>query len=179
MTFASRFKREIAGRDAHIPAARPPFGELVVRQGARRDGEDRLPFQRRIEQLEDVGLARTGRRLHDDVLPCAQRADRLLLPEIRDDQVDLEPLQHRRNCTASVSQGDSPAENNRDFQNRGVIFSANEEKGGAESGSGPASAPAADETGLPLVVLLQKLGNRCSPRPRSRGRTSHPDLRAR
>ena len=87
---------EIARGDADVPAARTPFREFVVRERARRDGEDRLPFQRRVEQLEDVGLARAGRRLDHDILARLQGAHRFLLPEIRDDQVDLESLEHWR-----------------------------------------------------------------------------------
>ena len=121
----AEIQREIARRDAHIPAARAPFRELVVRERARRHGKNRLPFQRRIEQLEDVGLARTGRRLDDDVLPIAERADRFLLPEIRDDEIYFES----RAASGKVD-GISPhalqpnkatllaRRNNRAFQNR-------------------------------------------------------------
>ena len=93
---------EIAGRDADIPAAGAPFGELVVRECAGRDGEDGLAFERGIEQLENVSLARAGGRLDNHVLARLQSAHRFLLPEIGDDQVDLEPLQH---CAASHGKG--------------------------------------------------------------------------
>ncbi len=88
-------EREVAGRDAHIPAARAPLREFIVRERAGGDSEDGLPFQARVEQLEDVSFARTSRRLHDHVLPLLQGAHRFLLPKIGDDQVDLESLQHR------------------------------------------------------------------------------------
>ena len=78
-----------------IPTAGAPFREFVVRERAGRDGEDGLPFERRIEQLENVSLAGAGGRLHDHVLPALQGAHGFLLPKIGDDQVDLEPLQHR------------------------------------------------------------------------------------
>ncbi len=89
-------QRQIASRDADIPPARAPFGELVVRERARRHGENCLPFQRRVEQLEDVSFARAGRRLHDDVAAIAQSAHGFLLPKIRHDQIDLETRWHRR-----------------------------------------------------------------------------------
>ena len=92
---------QIAGRDAHIPATGAPFSELVVGEGAGGNSEDRLPLERGIEQLENVGLARAGRRLHNDIPSALQGAHRLLLPEIRHDQVDLQPLQHSSNIPRS------------------------------------------------------------------------------
>ena len=93
-------QRQIAGRNANVPAARAPFRQLVVRQGPCRHGKNRLPFQRWVEQFENEGLARAGRRLDDDVLPITERADGILLPEIRNDHVDLEPLQHGKTWSA-------------------------------------------------------------------------------
>ena len=93
--FRIEIQRQIARGDADIPAPRAPFRQLVIGQRARRHGKDRLPFQRRIEQLEDEGLARTGRRLDDDILPVAERADGFLLPEIRDDEIYFESRRHR------------------------------------------------------------------------------------
>ena len=75
---------EIAGSDADVPAARAPFGELVIRQRASRHGVDRLavilPLVR--PQFEDQRLAGAGRGLHHDVFALAQRGHGLLLPEI-------------------------------------------------------------------------------------------------
>ena len=98
----AEIQRQIAGRDADIPAARAPFREFVIGQRARRHRENGLPFQRRIKQLEDVGLPRTGRRLDDDVFPIAQRPDGLLLPEIGDHQIDFESLRHRAKLMGSA-----------------------------------------------------------------------------
>ena len=67
-----QIQREIARGDADIPATRSPFREFVVRQRARGHGKNRLPFERRVEQLENVGLARAGRRLHDHILAGSQ-----------------------------------------------------------------------------------------------------------
>ena len=50
-------QRQIAGRNANVPAARAPFRQLVVRQGPCRHGKNRLPFQRWVEQFENEGLA--------------------------------------------------------------------------------------------------------------------------
>ncbi len=86
---------QIAGRNADVPATRAPFRELVVRQRSRGHGEDRLPFEGRVEQLKNEGLARAGRRLDDHVLPIAERVDGLLLPEIRDDEIYFESRWHR------------------------------------------------------------------------------------
>ena len=76
--------REVAGGDADIPAARAPFGEFVVRQGASWHRVNRLTvvFSVVRPQLENERLARARRRLHHDVLALAQRGDRLLLPEV-------------------------------------------------------------------------------------------------
>ena len=75
---------EIAGGDADIPAARAPFGELVIGEGARWDGVDGLTtiFTGFGPKFEDERLARAGGSLHDDVLAGAQRGDGLLLPEV-------------------------------------------------------------------------------------------------
>ena len=94
--FRAEIDRQVAGGNADIPAAGAPFRQFVVRESARRDGENRLPFQRRIKQLEDVSLARTGGRLDDDVFPIAKRAHGVLLPEIGDDQIDFEAGRHRK-----------------------------------------------------------------------------------
>ena len=89
--FRVGIQRQITSRDSDIPAAGAPFRELVVGQSARRDGENGLPFERRIKQLENVGLARAGGRMHNHVLAVLQGSDGLLLPEIGYQQVDLQP----------------------------------------------------------------------------------------
>src|SRR4051812_41458962 len=86
--------RDISGRDADVPAAGPPLGELVIGQCARRNREDCLFLQIRVEQLKDVGLPGSGRRLHDNILSLLQGANSLLLPQIRNDEINPEPLQH-------------------------------------------------------------------------------------
>ena len=40
--FRVEIQRKIARRDSDIPAARAPFGQFVVGECARRDGENRL-----------------------------------------------------------------------------------------------------------------------------------------
>ncbi len=97
-------QREIARGDADIPAARAPFREFVVRERARRNGENRLAFEGGIKQFENVGLARAGRGLDDHILARPQSAHRLLLPEIGDDEIDLESLKHRRTSHAMAKQ---------------------------------------------------------------------------
>lgn len=76
--------REITGGDADVPAARAPFGELVIGEGARGHGVNRLAaiFPLVRPQLEDERLAGAGGRLHHHVAPVAQGRDRLLLPEV-------------------------------------------------------------------------------------------------
>ena len=49
---------------------------------AGRDGENRLSFEVRIKQLQDVSLARSCRRLHHHIFSLLQRAHCLLLPQI-------------------------------------------------------------------------------------------------
>jgi hypothetical protein len=49
-----------------------------------------------MEQLENVGLARAGRSVHNHVLAVLQGPDRLLLPEIGYQQIDLQPHLHQR-----------------------------------------------------------------------------------
>ena len=78
--------RQVARGDADVPAARAPFGELVVGQRAGRHRVDGLPAILALvgPELEDQRLARPGRRLDDHVLALAQGADGLLLPEVGD-----------------------------------------------------------------------------------------------
>ena len=85
---------QVAGGDADIPAARPPLGQLVVGQGPRRHGVDCLPARPALvgPDLENEGLARARRCLHDDVPALAQGADGLLLPEVGDDHL-AEPVE--------------------------------------------------------------------------------------
>ena len=86
----------VARADAHVPAGGAPFGELVVGQRAGGHGEHGLTLERGIEQLEDVRLARAGRRVDDHVAARAQGGDRLLLPEIGDAQTGFERFQKNR-----------------------------------------------------------------------------------
>ena len=66
--------RQVARGDADVPAARAPFGELVVGQRAGRHGVDGLPAILALvgPELEDQRLARAGGRLDDHVLALAQ-----------------------------------------------------------------------------------------------------------
>ncbi len=69
--------RQIAGGDTDVPSSRPPFGQFIICERARRHGENRLAFQRWIKQFEDVGLSRTGWRLNDDIFSVTQSAEPL------------------------------------------------------------------------------------------------------
>ena len=75
---------QVAGGDADIPAARAPFGQFVIGQGAGGDGVNGLAavFSLIGPKLENQGLARAGRGLDDDVPALAQGGDGLLLPEV-------------------------------------------------------------------------------------------------
>ena len=77
---------EVTGRDADVPATRSPFGQFVIGQSAGGDGVDGLAVGLAVvgPQLEDQRLARTGRRVDDDILARAQRGHGLLLPQVRD-----------------------------------------------------------------------------------------------
>ena len=77
---------QVTRRDAHMPAARAPLREFVVRQRASRDGVDGLPRRFAIvrPQLEDERFARARRGVDDDVFARAQRSDGLLLPCVWD-----------------------------------------------------------------------------------------------
>ena len=78
--------REVARGDADIPATCAPLSEFVIGKGTGRHGVDGLAtwFAAMRPQFEDERLARTGRRLHDDILAFAQRGHGLLLPQVRD-----------------------------------------------------------------------------------------------
>ena len=106
---------EIAGGDADIPAALAPLGELVVCKRASRHGEYSLPFQLRLERLEDVGFSRAGRRMHDDILPGAQRLHGFLLPEVGDREV-LEERVHSAvlPLVGNLRKGNKPKSNKRE-----------------------------------------------------------------
>jgi len=80
---------QVARGDADVPPARPPLGQFVVRQRACRNGIDRLaPIMALLgPDLENQCLARTGRRLDDDVTARTQGADRFLLPEVGHDHL--------------------------------------------------------------------------------------------
>ena len=80
---------DVARADADIPTDGAPLGKFVIRQRPGRHREHRLSAQRRVEQFENVRLARAGRCVDDHVAPVTQRRDGLLLPEIRDAKVDL------------------------------------------------------------------------------------------
>ena len=64
---AGRGKMADAVVDEHIVGA-----ELVIGQGPGGNGENGLTFQRGEKQFEDVGLARSGRGVDDDVPALAQ-----------------------------------------------------------------------------------------------------------
>ena len=80
---------QIAGGDANVPAARAPFRQFVIGQGAGGNGIDGLAaiFALLGPKLKNQGLARAGRGLDDDVFAPAQSGDGLLLPEIGDDDL--------------------------------------------------------------------------------------------
>ena len=63
-------------------------GALSARQGAGRDCVYGLSSQRLVDQLKNIGLPRTCRRLDDDILSITQQIHGILLPLIRDDQID-------------------------------------------------------------------------------------------
>ena len=81
--------RQVAGGDADIPAARAPFGELVIGQRAGRDRVNRLAvfFPLIRPQLEDECLAGARRGMNDHVIALTQRGDGLLLPEVGHDHL--------------------------------------------------------------------------------------------
>src|SRR5216683_3425387 len=93
-------QREIASGNADIPSARAPFRQLVIRERARWNSENSLSLQHGIKQFKNVGLARTGRCLHDNIFAFTQRAHRLLLPEIGNDETDFETAWHLERCRA-------------------------------------------------------------------------------
>ena len=76
--------RDVAGRNAHIPAGVLPLGILVIGQGACRHRVDRLTSQipRLVQQLEDVGFSGPGRSTDDHIRPFAQPLNRLMLPSV-------------------------------------------------------------------------------------------------
>src|SRR4029450_4947332 len=91
-TFASRFSATSpVDMPTSQPRARPSDNFSCARA---RDGEPRLIFQVWIEQLEDVSLARSCRRLHHYVFSLLQRAHCLLLPQIGKNQARSKPWSH-------------------------------------------------------------------------------------
>jgi hypothetical protein len=86
----------LASAEALAKAARPQIGNKVI--GLRKD---RLFFQVRIEQLKDVSLNRTGRRL--DVRGPWSRA--AILPQIGNNQSNLKSRNDPpRSCKVAVLQ---------------------------------------------------------------------------
>jgi hypothetical protein len=78
-----QMRREIARGDADIPSASLPVREFVIRQGARRHGENRLAAKGSVQQFKYVRFPRASRGMDDDVLAVAQSVHRLLLPQVR------------------------------------------------------------------------------------------------
>ena len=80
---------QVTGGDAHVPATRPPFGEFVIGQGPRRHRVDGLPavLARLRPQFEHQRLACPGGRVDDHILAGPQRRDRLLLPQVGNDEL--------------------------------------------------------------------------------------------
>ena len=79
-----RRDRHIPGGDPDLPAARPPFGELVVRQRPGWHRVKRAPRKVGLlnPPLKDIRLSGTGGRVNDHVLPSFESLDRLRLPTI-------------------------------------------------------------------------------------------------
>ncbi len=77
--------REVSGGDSDVPSCVPPLPPLIVREGARRDSEDRLPPLRMLlsfigEQFENERFPRTGGSGNNDVVSVTDGPNRLLLP---------------------------------------------------------------------------------------------------
>ena len=83
-TGALRFSARVPRRDAHVPAARAPFRQFVIRQRAGGHGVNGLAAISSLvgPELEDESFAGAGRRVNDDVLGIAQGGDGLLLPKV-------------------------------------------------------------------------------------------------
>ena len=81
--------RQVAGGDADVPAARPPLGQLVIGQGAGWHGVNRLARISALvgPQLENEGFAGPGCRVNDDIPAGPQMLHRLLLPQVRHDDL--------------------------------------------------------------------------------------------
>ena len=77
--------RQIAGGDSDVPAARPPLGEFVIRQGAGRHGVDRLTGVAAVigPQLKNEGFAGASGRVNNHIPAGPQMLHGLLLPQVR------------------------------------------------------------------------------------------------
>jgi hypothetical protein len=82
-----RAQGEVSRGDAHIPTARLPFGQFVVRQSASGHREDGLATQRWQEKFEDIGLAGARGRVDDDIPAISQSSYGFLLPQVWNDEV--------------------------------------------------------------------------------------------
>jgi hypothetical protein len=79
---------DVAGDDAHAPAAGAPFGVFVVGEGAGGDGEQRAAGEIRLlgPALEDVGFAGAGGCVDHNVAAGLEGTDRLGLPAVGEDE---------------------------------------------------------------------------------------------
>ena len=77
-----RVEREVAGRDAGVPSARLPLGELVICERTGRNRENSLPFEFRLDGFKNKRLPGTGRRVDDDVPSRAEMLHGFALPQV-------------------------------------------------------------------------------------------------
>ena len=81
--------RKVTRGDTNIPAARAPLGELVVSQSASRHGVNRLAGVAALvgPKLKNERFACAGRRVDDNILASPQMLNRLLLPQVWNDEL--------------------------------------------------------------------------------------------
>ena len=81
--------RKVTRGDTNIPAARAPLGELVVGQGASRHGVNGLTGVSALirPKLKNERFACAGCRVNDDIVAGSQVLNRLLLPQIWNDEL--------------------------------------------------------------------------------------------
>ena len=84
-----RVFRKVTRGDTNIPAARAPLGELVVGQSASRHGVNRLAGVAALvgPKLKNERFACAGRRVDDNILASPQMLNRLLLPQVWNDEL--------------------------------------------------------------------------------------------
>ncbi len=81
--------RQVSGCDSHVPPPSSPLRHFVIGEGAGRDGVDRPPLGAAVmtPTLKNECFSRARRGAHNDIMSLAKVLDRVVLPEIGDQEL--------------------------------------------------------------------------------------------